>query len=173
MKRTSVTMLVILAVVGGIAIVLVQSALASSGRAIIVFPVTLPLALAAIGAIVVVMAVPIRRTTRRRPDRRAGAEPRPATGRGPVDPFYATRVVALAKASAVTGALLTGIGAGALVYVLTASATPPVGSIASTAAGLVGAAALLTCALVAEAMCRVPPGDDDDDDGGSPVRVRP
>lgn len=168
MKRTSVTTLVTLAVIGGIVAALVQAALASSGRPIVMIPVTLPIALTAIGVVVVIMAVPIRRTTRRPPERMAAISPQPTLDRGPVDPFYATRVLTLAKSCALAGALLTGVGAGALIYILTRSVTPPLGSTTSAASGLVGAAVLLACGLVAEAMCRIPPGDDDDDEDDGP-----
>lgn len=167
MKRTTPTSIVVLLVIGAAGAALLQAALASSGRPIVVIPFTLPLALAAIGAIVISLAVPIRRMTRQRSD----PDRAPVGGRG-VDPFYATRVVMLAKASALSGALLSGAAAGALIYLLTRSVTPPVGSIASAVGGLVGAAVLLTCGLVAEAMCRVPPRDDDDDDD-TPIRIRP
>jgi len=158
MKRTKVSSLVVLAVVGGVLAALAQLALASSGRAIVVIPFTLPIALAAIGAIMISLAVPIRRMTR-------GASTEP------IDPFYATRVVTLAKACALAGALLTGVGLGMVVYSLTRTAMPGVGSIASPLAAIVGAAALLACGLVAEHMCRVPPSDDEDDDDQKPIRA--
>lgn len=169
MKRTSASTLLILAVVGGASMSLVQVALASSGRPIVTAPVTLPLALAAIGAIVVSLAIPIRRMTRGLSQDSA----RPTAPAGPVDPFYATRIVMLAKASALSGALLTGAGAGMIGYLLTRSVLPGVGSIAATVAAAVGAAVLLACGLVAESMCRVPPSnDDDDDDDERPARAR-
>lgn len=165
MRRTSVSALLVLALIGGVLAGLVQTALAGSGRAVLVAPVTLPIALAAIGAIVIVLALPIRRMTRG--PRRGAAAAQTATaarpGGDPVDPFYATRVVMLAKASALTGALLSGVGAGMLVYLLSRSVVPGVGSVASAALGLVGAIALLVCGLVAEHMCRIPPRDEDDD----------
>ncbi|MEY2848435.1 MAG: hypothetical protein RI885_1100 [Actinomycetota bacterium] len=162
MKRTSYSALVLIGVVGGAVSGLLQLALATSGRPVIVLPITLPLALAAIGAVVIVLAVPIRRMTRGRSS-------------GPVDPFFATRVVMLAKASAIGGALVTGVGAGMLVYLLTRSVVPGVGSIGSSIAAIVGAVALLACGLIAEHMCRIPPGDDDDDDDDDqrPIRIRP
>ncbi len=163
MKRTSYSALLVIGVVGGAAAGLVQLGLATSGRPILVLPITLPLALAAIGAIVVVLAVPIRRMTGGRPG-------------GPVDPFYATRVVMLAKASAIGGALVVGVGAGMLAYLLTRPVVPGVESIGSAVVAIVGAAALLACGLVAEHMCRIPPDDgddDDDDDDQRPIRIRP
>ncbi len=168
MKRTTPASIVALFVIGAAGAALLQTALASTGRPIVAIPVTLPLALAAIGALLISLAIPIRRMTRQRSD----SDRAPARGRA-VDPFYATRVVMLAKASALSGALLSGVGVGALIYLLTRSVTPPVGSIASAVSGLVGAAVLLTCGLIAESMCRVPPGDDEDDDDDQPIRVQP
>lgn len=161
MTRTSYSGLLLVGVVGGAVAGLLQLALATSGRPIIVLPITLSLALAAMGAIVIALAVPIRRMTRGRTA-------------GPVDPFYATRVVMLAKASAIAGSLLTGVGVGMVVYLLTRSVVPGVGSTASAIAATVGATVLLTCGLVAEHMCRIPPEDDDEDhDDERPIRIRP
>lgn len=161
MKRTRASVLVILVFVGVIVAGLVQLGLAAAGRPVLTSPVTLPVALAGIGAIVVALAVPIARMTR-------GT----SLSRGPVDPFYATRVVMLAKASALGGALLTGSAIGMLVYLLTRTVSPGVGSFASTIAAVVGAAILLACGLVAEFMCRIPPRDDDNDDDDKQVRAR-
>ncbi|WP_165063316.1 DUF3180 domain-containing protein [Marisediminicola senii] len=161
MTRTRISSLLLLAAIGLVVGGMTQLALASAGRPIVIAPITLPLALIAIGAIVVWMAVPIRRMTRGR-----------APAKGPVDPFFATRVVMLAKASALSGALLAGAGGGMLAYLLTRSVVPGVGSLASTIATIVGAVVLLTCGLVAEHMCRIPPDDDEDNDGQRPARAR-
>ena len=152
MKRTKVSTLVLLVAIGAVGAGLLQSVLASSGRPILIPPITLPVALAAIGIIVVFLAVPISRMVR-------GT----SSSRGPVDPFYATRVVMLAIASALSGALIAGAAIGMLVYLLTRSVTPGVGSLGLTIAALIGAAILLTGGLVAEFMCRIPPENDDDD----------
>jgi len=158
-KRTSAPLLVVLAVLGGIAGGLLELALSATGRAIIVLPITLAIALAAIGGIVVSLALPIRRSTR-------------GKSSTPVDPFYATRVLVLAKAGALTGSLGVGVGVGILVYLLTRSVVP-LGSVAPTAAVIVGAAVLLAGGLVAEHMCTIPPGSGGDDDDGATVRVEP
>ncbi|MEQ1737780.1 MAG: DUF3180 family protein, partial [Rhodoglobus sp.] len=81
-----------------------------------------------------------------------------------VDPFYATRVVMLAKASALSGALLAGAGLGIAVYLLGRS-VPGVGSISLAFAGAAGAVLLLVGGLIAEHMCAIPPDDDDPFDG--------
>lgn len=160
MKRTNISTLVLLALIGGIGGGFLETLLASAGRPIVLPPVTLALALLAIGIMVVVLALPIRRLTRGKATQ-------------PIDPFYSTRVLVLAKASALSGSLVTGFGVGVLVYLLSRSVVPGVGSVGLAVATLVGAAALLAGGLVAEHMCTIPPRDDDDDDGDRAVRVRP
>jgi len=159
MKRTKVSTLVLLVAIGAVGAGLLQAVLASAGRPILIPPLTLPVALAAIGITVIFLAVPISRMVR-------GT----SSARGPVDPFYATRVVMLAIASALSGALITGAGIGLLVYLLTRSVTPGVGSLGLTIAAMIGAAILLAGGLVAEFMCRIPPEDHDDD---TPLHATP
>jgi hypothetical protein len=156
-KRTKITTLVVLGVVGAVAGSLGELALAASGHPIVNLPITLAIALAVIGGIVVTLAVPIRRMTRT-----AGA-PR-------VDPFYATRILMLAKACAVTGSLVAGVGIGVLAYLLTRSVIG-VGSVTQAIAAIAGAGVLLAGGLIAEHLCRVPPGDDDNDPGKEPVKA--
>ncbi|CAN5242784.1 hypothetical protein BH09ACT3_BH09ACT3_04860 [soil metagenome] len=159
MKRMSVSLLVLLAGIGGVVGWLAELALASTGRAIILPPLTFALALAVIGGIIVSLAVPIRRFTR-------------GKTAAPIDPFYATRVLVLAKASALAGSLLVGAGIGVLLYLLTRSVLP-LGSVAPSVAMIVGAAVLLAGGLVAEYLCTIPPGSDHDDDDGTTIKVEP
>ena len=147
MTRTAASTIVLLAIIGGAAGWLFEFALVAMGRAIAVPPATLSIALVGIGTIVVLMALPIWRVVR-------------GTATKRVDPFYATRVVVLAKASSLAGALLTGGMAAVTAFVLTRSVLPAVGSIALTVAALVCAALLLAAGLVAEKMCTLPPQDD-------------
>lgn len=157
MKRTRVTTLIALAVVGAAAGALVQLALVANGRPIFSLPITLGVALAVIGGIVVTMAVPILRMTRK-------------TSAPRVDPFYATRIVMLAKACALTGALGVGVGAGVLAYLLTRSIIAG-GSVVQASITIVGASVLLAGGLIAEHMCRIPPSDDDNESGKDPVQA--
>jgi len=156
-KRTNIGVLVLLAAIGAIGGAFLETGLTASGRPIIIPPITLAIALAAIGGIVVSLAVPIRRLTR-------------GKATAPVDPYYATRVLVLAKASSLTGALVTGVGIGAVFYLLSRSIVAE-GSVGAAIATVIGAAVLLAGGLIAEHMCSVPPSDDDD--GGPAVRVRP
>src|SRR5690606_5317657 len=127
-KRTSALTLIIFAMAGGAIGVLLQLGLAQSGRPGINPPLSLAIVLAVIGVIDVALAWPIRRAIR---SERVGR----------VDPFYATRVVVLAKASAISGSLLAGAAAGFVVFLLTRS-LPPVGSIGSAIVAFVGASVL-------------------------------
>ena len=161
MKRTRVSTLLLLIALGGVSAALVETAMALGGRPIILPPITLPIALAAIGAIIIMLALPIRRAIK-------------GTQGGPVDPFYATRVVMLAKASSLGGALLFGVGIGVAAYLLTRSTTPAAGSLSLAVSTIVGAAVLLASGLIAEHMCRIPPsGEDEDKSGEKPVEAQP
>ena len=152
MSRTKPLHLVLLAAFGGVAAWLLETVLAASGRAVLLPPVTLAVALVLIGGIVVIMALPVRRVSRRV----QGAK---------VDPFYATRVVMLAKACSLSGALLAGAGLGVAFYLLGRSVLPGVGSITMAFACAAGAILLLVAGLVAEYMCAIPPEDDAGNDG--------
>jgi hypothetical protein len=157
--RTRPVTLILFAVVGGALAWLLEVALIASGQAAVVPPTTLALALAVIGVLDIFLAVPIRRAVRDR------QRPR-------VDPFYATRVATLAKASSLSGALLAGVAAGILVFLSTRSVLA-VGSIVMAVATIVGAVVLLIAGLVAEYLCSIPPDDEDKREQRDPAVVRP
>jgi hypothetical protein len=150
MTRTKPSYLVVLVAIGAAVGWLVQGALVAMGGHAIVPPVTLAAALGLIGGLVVVLAVPVFRVVR-------------GTAKERVDPFYATRVVVLAKASSLTGSALSGAALAILVFLLTRSVVPGATSISMAIATLVGAVLLLIGGLVAEKMCTLPPDDDADD----------
>lgn len=152
MTRTKPLHLVLLAVLGGGAMWFIETALTATGRPVVIPPFTLAVALLLIGVIIVVMALPVRKVSRGV----VGAR---------VDPFYATRVVMLAKASALGGALLGGGGLGIVGYLLSRSVLPAAGSVAMAVTTAVGALLLLVAGLIAEHMCRIPPEDDEKRNG--------
>lgn len=158
MKQTRGSTIVLFVVIGAVAGGFLDAGLAASGQPVIIPPYSLALVLGALGVLVVLAAVPVRRAVRDR---------MPAK----VDPFYATRVVVLAKASSLTAALLAGGALGIVIYLLSRSVVPGVGSVLMAVATTVGAAVLLIGGLVAERMCTVPPEDDDDKHG--PVDTTP
>lgn len=143
MTRTRPASLLLAALVGVIAAFLLDTVLAMRGLAVIVPPVSLAVALVLIGVVVLALAWPVRRA---------------AAGERHIDPFYATRAVVLAKASALTGALLAGGAAGILIYLLTRSVVP-LGSTLAAGGTVVAAVLLVIAALVAEHWCAIPPDE--------------
>lgn len=148
MTRTKPAHLVLLAAFGAVAAWLLELVLVSTGRAVIVPPFTIAVVLALLGVIVAAMAWPVRKVSRRV----EGAT---------VDPFYATRVVVLAKASSLGGALLAGAGAGVIAHLLSRTVVPGVGSVAMSIAMTAAAVLLVIGGLLAEHWCTIPPDDDD------------
>ena len=154
MNRTHATPLIGLAALGFVAGFLLEYGAEALGRPLIIPPVTLPLTLVATAAVVVGFAVPIRRTVTGKRAKR-------------IDPFQAMRVVVLAKACSLVGALLTGAGLGAVISFTTRPVLPAIGSMWLAIATCVGAAVLTAAGLIAEHLCTLPK-DDDDDAPGAP-----
>ena len=152
MKRTRPVTLIALALIGGVGGFLVQLILGSASQPKLRPEYTLAITLLFIAAIVIALAVPVRRATR-------------ASVRRHIDPFYATRVVVLAKASALGGALLTGVGAGFLVELVVRAGSPSADTLLRVLAMIGAAVALLASGLVAEYLCTVPPGDEEHRNG--------
>jgi uncharacterized protein DUF3180 len=96
---------------------------------------------------------------------RARIEHRP--GRGRVNPLLVARYAVLAKASSLAGAIFAGVYAGIGVWAFTEHGRLRVAdtNLPPAVAGLIGAIALVTAALVLERACRVPPSEDDKDNG--------
>jgi hypothetical protein len=107
-----------------------------------------------IAAIIVTMALPVRRVSR-------------GVASARIDPFYATRVVMLAKASSLSGAIVGGGGLGIAAFLLSRSVLPALGSVTMALATGIAGILLVVAGLVAEHWCFIPPKDDDTP-GGSP-----
>ncbi|PPI20597.1 DUF3180 domain-containing protein [Rathayibacter sp. AY1B5] len=148
MRRTRPSTLLGLGLAGAVAGFLLDLAIAAAGRPVLIPPLTVPLTLIVVAALVLGFAIPIHRATK-------------GTLRRRIDPFRAMRVVVLAKASSHVGALLLGASGGILVYLLSRS-IPSLGSVWQDVATIVGALVLLVAGLVAEHLCTIPPSDDDD-----------
>lgn len=147
MKRTSPAVLAIAAVLGAGLGFLLDQMLTASGQATFTPVVTLPILLALLGALVLVLAIPVRRATR---------------GRAAIDPFRAVRIAVLAKAASVVGAAMGGLALGLAGFLLTRPVVPSVGSFATIIATIAACVFLVAAALVAESFCTI--GKDDDDD---------
>jgi lysylphosphatidylglycerol synthetase-like protein (DUF2156 family) len=157
MKRTRPATLIVLVLIGGVVGFLVQLILAAASQPKLRPEYTLAITLLFIAVLIVALAVPVRRATR-------------AAVRRHIDPFYATRVVVLAKASSIGGALLTGVAAGFLFELLVRAGSPSTDNFVRALMTLAASVALLVAGLVAEHLCTVPP--DDDERGNGPQGAR-
>ena len=105
-------------------------------------------------AVLAVVEVVLGFALRGRIQRRAGSRA--------LDPLMAARSVALAKASSLVGALMAGLWAGLLVYVLVQRATLASAARDTPGAviGLLSAVVLVGAALWLEHSCRIPKDDE-------------
>ncbi len=142
--------LIALAVIGTVVGFLLQIALVTASLPKVRPEYSFAITLAVIAVVIIVLAVPVYRATH-------------GPLRRPVDAFYATRVVVLAKASSLAGSLLSGLGLGFTIELV----VRPLGSngdlVARVLSTLGAAVLLLVAGLVAEFLCRVPPHDDEND----------
>jgi Protein of unknown function (DUF3180) len=148
--------LIVIGVLGVVIGILVQAGLAAINMPKLRPEFSLAITLVLIGAAAIALAVPVRRATRGNPIYR-------------VDPFYATRVVVLAKAAALGGALVAGVGLGLVIELTLRSSAPGTDAYLRVFSVLAGGIGLLIGGLVAEFLCTVPPPDDDDPDAGPPT----
>jgi hypothetical protein len=153
MSHTSAIALLIGGVIGGVVGWAGEWLLVASGIPALIPPYTWGAALAALGAILLALAWPIR------------TQVRAERVKTLVDPFYATRVVLLAKAGALAGSALGGMGVG---FVLFFANRPVVlaETLVPTIVAIVGAVVLTVGALIAERWCTLPP---DSPDGGPDI----
>lgn len=175
MNRTTPGTLAVTALIGAVLAWMLESWLHAQGRPMLIPALTLPLVLGAVAVLLIVFAWPVRRYTkwlheehtrveqraRRQPDdgekdaeeitpaARDGAPPRP-------DPFVALRLLAFAKASSLSAALLAGCFASMLLYVLTRSFIES-GSAWECGLSLLASIVLLVAALLVERWCSLPP----------------
>ncbi|KQR21575.1 MULTISPECIES: DUF3180 domain-containing protein [Microbacterium] len=156
MRRTGVGILAVAVVVGAAAGFILDTMLTAMGRATFSPAASLPTILALLGAVIVVLAVPVWRATRSRGTRR-------------INPFQALRIAMLAKASSLLGAVSFGFSLGLIVFLTTRPVTPSLGSMGTIVATLVCAVVLVVAGLVAEQLCTIRKDDDDDTPGNTPT----
>ena len=146
MKRTHPSTVIAFVLAGIVTGYLIDLAIVANGSKAIVPPLSLPITLAGVAALVVAFAWPIRRAVKGKATKH-------------LDPFRAMRTAVLAKACSLTGALVFGFGIGITLFLLTRSVVPPADTVWLALATAIGAALLLAGGLVAEAFCTLPPDD--------------
>jgi hypothetical protein len=118
-------------------------------------PTSLPISLLALALANYLFSFPIYRYRKRLGSFKEGIRSeRP-------NPFYAVRVLMLARASVLAGALFAGWHAGLLIWLVSFSVAPE-NLIQSSLFGLVGAVALTIGGLVSQWNCKTPPSSDSD-----------
>ncbi len=146
MTHTRALTVIVFGLVGAVVGFLLETGLTAAGLPALIPPYTLAITLVAAAAIVVALAIPIRRSIH-------------GSSAARINPFRAMRVVVLAKASSLVGGLMTGFGAGVVVFLLSRPVVADVGSTWPGLAAALGGAALLTAGLVAERLCTLPPDE--------------
>ncbi|RXZ47703.1 DUF3180 domain-containing protein [Agromyces fucosus] len=148
MKRTHPSTIIAFVLAGIVAGYLIDLAIVSNGSKAIVPPLSLPITLAGVAALVVAFAWPIRRAVKGKATKH-------------LDPFRAMRTAVLAKACSLSGALMLGFGLGITLFLVTRSVVPSPATIWLAIATAIGAALLMAGGLIAEFFCTLPPDDTD------------
>ncbi|MDI6022465.1 DUF3180 domain-containing protein [Leucobacter sp. UT-8R-CII-1-4] len=150
MQRTSPLTVATFGVVGiGIGLLL-QLVRSNAGMAPLVPPISLALTELVLGGVLVTLGISLRRAVTNK------------SGKA-VNPFHAVRLLAGARAGQFVGALIGGFGAGLALQLLSRSVMPPAASWVPMLCVFGGGVALVVCGVIAESLCRVPPGADDAD----------
>ena len=152
MKRTHPSTVIAFVLAGIVTGYLIDLAIVANGSKAIVPPLSLPITLAGVAALVVAFAWPIRRAVKGKATKH-------------LDPFRAMRTAVLAKACSLSGALMLGFGLGITLFLVTRSVVPSPATIWLAVATAIGAALLMAGGLVAEYFCTLPPDDTDTEKG--------
>ena len=163
MKPTKILNLIIAAASAAIGSYILIRLAVGFGFRVPVSGLTFILTLPIIGGIVLAMTIPIiryRRALREFAKPGEANKPRPKR----VDPFYAVRVVLLAKATAITGSLFTGWHLGAVAVQAGLPVTPD--TIWLNFSGFIGSLLMAIAGLIAERICKIPQSGTAEDNGG-------
>jgi hypothetical protein len=144
--RTSPVALIGIAIAGGAIGWLLQVGLVAAGAPSFIPSVTLYSVLFLLAVGLLLLGRPVRRLVR-------------GTASRPVDPFFAMRVLVLAKASSLTGALILGVAAALAVYAVSRTGTVSTPAFWPDVLTGVGGLALGVAGLIVEWWCRIPPQD--------------
>lgn len=165
MKPTKILNLIVATAIAAISTYLLIRFAVGAGFKVPVSGLNLILTLPIIGAIVLVLAVPIIRYRHSLREFAKAPVGTPAPRPKRVDPFYAVRVLMLAKATTIAGSLFAGWHLGA---VAVQGSQPVVAdSIWMNVAGLIGSILMAVAGLITERICKIPDGGSAENSGNA------
>lgn len=150
LQRMNPLSIVAAASIGAVLGLAIELALSSRGRPPLVPPYSMSITLGALAVLLVVLALRLRHNL--------------SKGAGAVNPFHAVRLLATARAGELVGSLFAGFGGGMLLSLAWRSVPAPGATWVPMLVTAVAGVVLLTCAIIAELLCRVPPGGHDEAD---------
>ncbi|MEY4500077.1 MAG: hypothetical protein RL319_1065 [Actinomycetota bacterium] len=163
MKPTKIWSLLVSIFIAGVITFIAVKALVANGGSVPVAPNNLLISIPSIAVIELLAAIPVFRYRRE-------LAKYVSTGKRPkrIDPFYAVRVLALAKATAISGSLFAGFAASLVILQVTLPVTPD--SISLNVFALVESVLLIVVAFIIERSCKLP---DDGDTAEQKPATRP
>lgn len=156
MKPTKLSLLLLISLPTTIASFFAASFMVGRGLQVPVSPINLLITLAAIAAVLLALSIPIWRY---RNALKQSSTQRPKR----VDPFYAVRVLLLAKASSLAGVLFASWHLGVVLFQLSGAVVVQ-GLVLQNALGFIASLMLIAAALITEQICRLPQDSDPDPD---------
>ena len=156
MKPTKLSLLFLISIPTTLAAFFVAGLMVQRGLQVPVSPTNLLITLVAISAVLLFLSIPIWRY---RSALKQNSLQRPRR----VDPFYAVRVLLLAKASSLAGVLFASWHLGVVVFQLSGTVVVQ-GLVLQNTFGFVASLMLVIAALVTEQICRLPQDSDPDSD---------
>lgn len=156
MKPTKLSLLLLISLPTTIAAFFVASFMVGRGLQVPVSPTNLLITLAAISLVLLGLSIPIWRY---RTALKQSSTQRPKR----VDPFYAVRVLLLAKASSLAGVLFASWHLGVVLFQLSGAVVVQ-GLVLQNAFGFIASVMLIAAAIITEQICRLPQDSDPDPD---------
>ena len=156
MKPTKLSLLLLISIPTTLAAFFAAGFMVGRGLQVPVSPANLLITLAAISAVLLALSIPIWRY---RSALKQNSSQRPKR----VDPFYAVRVLLLAKASSLAGVLFASWHLGVVIFQFSGAVVVQ-GLVLQNAFGFVASVMLVVAALITEQICRLPQDQDPDPD---------
>jgi hypothetical protein len=156
MKPTKLSILLLISLPSTLASFFVASFMVGRGLQVPVSPANLLITLAAISVVLLALAIPIWRY-------RSALKQKSSQRPKRVNPFYAVRVLLLAKASSLAGALFASWHLGVVVFSLSGAVVVQ-SLVLQNSFGFIASVMLIVAALITEQICRLPQDQEPDPD---------